>query len=96
MPDSAIENAAHFCFIEAIRSLATRIPDQPAILALNRPELSFAALLEHSEYTGGVLNGFGLKRGDCVALIIPNSPELVGAIIRRDAATRCITALVGM
>ena len=46
--------------------------DRPAILAPGRAPLTFAALKNLVEKTIASLNGFGVGRGDRVAIVLPN------------------------
>ena len=79
------EIAPSFCVIGALRYSASRIPNNAALLAPGRSAVSYAELLEQVEHTVGLLNGFGLKRGSRVLIVIPNGPELISAIL----ATMC-------
>ncbi|MEO8394306.1 MAG: non-ribosomal peptide synthetase, partial [Chloroflexota bacterium] len=86
------QEPAALSFIEALRAAALREADRPAILAPSRPDLSFTAFLKHVEHTASALAGFGLKPGDCVALVMPNGPELVSAILA--SMTVCTTVII--
>ncbi len=58
-----------------------RIADAPAVLALDRPTLSYGALHRHIEKTGRDLRALGIDRQDRVAVMLPNGPELAVAIV---------------
>ena len=62
----------------------------PAVLAPERPPLTFAALRDHLERTRQTLNGFGLGRNDRLALVLPNGPEMATAFL--SVATAATTA----
>ncbi|MEE3328139.1 MAG: AMP-binding protein, partial [Myxococcota bacterium] len=51
------------------------MPESPAILAPERDSLSFAQLLEELESLSSTFNGFGIGRGDAVAIVMPQSVE---------------------
>jgi acyl-CoA synthetase (AMP-forming)/AMP-acid ligase II len=55
--------------------------DSPAIGAPGRPWLHFAGLREHVDRTVKNLNGMGLGRGDRVAIVLPNGPEMASAFV---------------
>jgi long-chain acyl-CoA synthetase len=57
---------------------ASRFPDRPAIAWFGR-HLSYRRLLAEVERFSAVLSGLGVRRGDRVALILPNTPQyLIG------------------
>ncbi|MBV9355856.1 MAG: AMP-binding protein, partial [Chloroflexi bacterium] len=53
----------------------------PAISAPERPPLTFAGLRQLTEQTVETLNRFGIGRGDRVAIVLPNGPELAAAFV---------------
>ena len=53
----------------------------PALGAPAREPLTFAGLREQLERTTAALNGFGLGRGDSVAIVLPNGPEMAAAFL---------------
>lgn len=53
----------------------------PALLAPERPTLDYAGLRELCDRTIARLNGFGIGRGDRVAIVLPNGPEMAAAFI---------------
>ena len=55
--------------------------DAPAIRAPERETMSFAGLQALCSETVGVLNGAGIGRGDRVAIVLPNSPEMATAFV---------------
>ncbi len=55
--------------------------DAPAIRAPERDALSYAGLQALSSQTVGALNGAGIGRGDRVAIVLPNSPEMAAAFV---------------
>jgi acyl-CoA synthetase (AMP-forming)/AMP-acid ligase II len=63
--------------------------DQPALLAPGRPALTYRQLRANVAALAGRLNGFGLGRGDRIAIVMPNGPELIQAFF---AAATCATA----
>ncbi|HLZ66135.1 MAG TPA: acyl--CoA ligase [Aliidongia sp.] len=55
--------------------------DDPAIGAPGRPSLSYAGLQALMERTVGDLNRVGIGRGDRVAIVLPNGPEMATAFV---------------
>jgi oxalate---CoA ligase len=54
---------------------------RPAIRAPERPRLTFAGLRDLAEATVGRLNGIGIGRGDRVAIVLPNGPEMAASFV---------------
>jgi acyl-CoA synthetase (AMP-forming)/AMP-acid ligase II len=63
--------------------------EQPALLAPGRSPLNYRQLRESITALAEQLNGFGLGRGDRVAIVMPNGPELIQTFF---AAATCATA----
>lgn len=61
--------------------LVSSTPDRVAIAAPGRPALTFAALATLIEATVRRLNAFGVGRGDRVAIVLPNGPEMATCFI---------------
>ena len=53
----------------------------PAIIALNRPVLTYRRLCAHVAQTIVALNHLGIGRGDRVAIVLPNGPEMATAFL---------------
>ena len=68
-----------------LQSQAERNPHGIAIRAPGRAPLVFAELLEHIRRTVATLNAVGVHRGDRVALVIPNGPEMASALLATSA-----------
>ncbi|MGD9511120.1 MAG: acyl--CoA ligase [Geminicoccaceae bacterium] len=67
---------------ETVRDLLQpHAADAAAILAPERPVLSFGALRELVDATVATLNGLGIGRGDRVAIVLPNGPEMATAFV---------------
>jgi long-chain acyl-CoA synthetase len=62
--------------IEILRQTAMANPDRTAIV-YGDLRLSYHSLLERIESLQQGLKSIGIKKGDCVALILPNCPEFV-------------------
>ncbi|MBK1659824.1 acyl--CoA ligase [Paracraurococcus ruber] len=54
---------------------------RPAIRAPERPGLTYGGLRDLAERTVGALNGIGIGRGDRVAIVLPNGPEMAAAFV---------------
>ena len=63
--------------------------DHPALLAPGRPALSYRQLRANVAELAAQLNGFGLGRGDRIAIAMGNGPEIILAFF---AAALCGTA----
>ncbi|MBB4267005.1 acyl--CoA ligase [Roseospira visakhapatnamensis] len=61
--------------------LAGHAPDRPAIGAPDRPWLTFGALEAVAAQLCATVNGLGVGRGDRVALVLPNGPEMAAAFV---------------
>jgi len=55
--------------------------DAPALLAPDRPALSFDALRALVQRTVGALNAAGIGRNDRVGIVLPNGPEMAAAFV---------------
>ncbi len=56
-------------------------PDAIALSAPGRPPISFAQLLAQVNRTAGQLRAAGINRNDCVAIVLPNGPEMAAAFL---------------
>jgi len=75
------------------RLLAARAADagpQPAICAPDRQPLSYSALWQQVVYIGACLRSAGIGRGDRVAIVLPNGPEMAVAFL--SVACAAVTA----
>ena len=55
--------------------------DAPAIGAPGRPCLDYAGLREHTDKTVAAVNALGLGRGDRVAIVLENGPEMASSFV---------------
>ena len=60
---------------------ASTKPESVAILAPGRPPLTYRTLCRHLEEVVGTLNSLRIGRGDRVALVLPNGPEMLTAFL---------------
>jgi acyl-CoA synthetase (AMP-forming)/AMP-acid ligase II len=61
--------------------LAPASPDAPALGAPDRPWLTYAGLAEQTARTRAALHAAGVGRGDRVAIVLPNGPEMAAAFV---------------
>jgi len=61
--------------------LAVQQPDVEAILAPNRTSLCFGRLPQRLDAIRAALNGFGIGRGDRVAIALPRGPEMAVCLV---------------
>ncbi|MEL6317081.1 MAG: AMP-binding protein, partial [Pseudomonadota bacterium] len=67
---------------ETIRGVIDAAPKEaPAIGGADRPWASYGDLAAQAERTKAELNGFGVGRGDRVAIVLPNGPEMATAFV---------------
>jgi len=70
--------------------LRPHAPDTPAIGAPDRPWLTFGGLNDLADLTMASLNAMGIGRGDRVAIVLANGPEMASAFV--TMACCCDTA----
>lgn len=61
--------------------IAAHPDDAPAIGAPDRPWLDYAGLRAQTDQTRAALHAAGIGRGDRVAIVLPNGPEMAAAFI---------------
>ncbi len=61
--------------------LAAGADDRTALSAPDRPDLSYRGLRRHLRATVAALNERGIGRGDRVAIVLPNGPEMASAFV---------------
>ncbi|MBL0899508.1 MAG: AMP-binding protein, partial [Reyranella sp.] len=61
--------------------------DAPAIGAPGKPWLTYGGLKKLTDDMLATLNGVGIGRGDRVAMVIPNGPEMASSFIAVAAGT---------
>ncbi|MEC4812715.1 MAG: AMP-binding protein [Scytonema sp. PMC 1069.18] len=66
---------------QLLKAQALQIPQAVAIAAPNRLPLSYSQLYTHITQTVKTLNGMGLGRGDRIAMVLPNGPEMAVAFL---------------
>ena len=65
--------------------LRTGAEDAVALSAPGRPDLTYRGLRRHVEQTVAGLNERGIGRGDRVAIVLPNGPEMASAFVSMAA-----------
>lgn len=76
----------HFTVSDIIAGHAARNPESPALVAPNRTSLTYGRLRAQAEYVVRELNRMGIGRGDRVAVVLNNGPELAAACMTVSAA----------
>ena len=61
--------------------LRTGAPHATALSAPGRPDLTYDRLRAHVQATVAALNARGIGRGDRVAIVLPNGPEMASAFV---------------
>ena len=79
----------HLSIHHLLKSQAQRMPDAIAIAALGRKPLTYGRLLCQIDDVVKTLNAAGVGRNDCVALVLPNGPEIAVAFLTIAAAATC-------
>ncbi|MBI3948150.1 MAG: AMP-binding protein, partial [Armatimonadetes bacterium] len=77
------------CIADLVRAQAERSPDAVAIEAPGRAPLAYGRLYAHVRETVRRLNALGIGRGDRVALVLPNGPEMAVAFLSIAAGATC-------
>jgi len=73
-----------------VRDWAERTPDAVAIAAPGRRSLCYGELSQHIESQVGRLNGLGVGRGDRVAVVLPDGPEMAVAFLAIASGATCV------
>jgi acyl-CoA synthetase (AMP-forming)/AMP-acid ligase II len=68
-------------FSTLVELLSAGADAEPALRAPGAPALSYAALRANVLRTIASLNGMGIGRGDRVAIVLPNGPEMAAAFV---------------
>lgn len=69
------------CLHSLLRVQAEQSPDVTALLAPGRPPLTFSRLYRQVEAVVRRLNSLGVGRGDRVAIVLPDGPEMAMAFL---------------
>jgi acyl-CoA synthetase (AMP-forming)/AMP-acid ligase II len=88
-PVASTPAAAFLRFPQLLENHAKRQPDTPAILAPGRAALTYGRLHRQIEATGLALREMGIGAEDRVAVVLPNGPEMVVAILAVTACAVC-------
>jgi len=64
-----------------LETQAERAPDSIAIAAPGRNPLTYRRLCDHVDYVVKTLNSMGFGRGDRIAIVLPNGPEMALAFL---------------
>ncbi len=73
----------------ALGEQSQRYPDSFAVLSLGRKPLTYARLLSHCDRVIADLNGAGISRGDRVAVVLPNGPEMAVCFLAIAMGASC-------
>ena len=74
---------------DAIAHWAALTPSAPAIMAPDRGVLSYQALLRVTDEVAAAIERAGVKRGDHVAVVLPNGPEMAVAALATMRNATC-------
>ena len=74
------------CFPDLLLAQAGRSPDAPAITAPGRDPLTYRCLWRQVKSTVAALDALGVGRGDRVAMVLPNGPEMAVAFVAVSCA----------
>ena len=80
-PDESAEEMAPMTLPSLIAATSSRFPNEPAILSIDEPALTYTALTARLESLAGQLREIGIRRGDRVAIVLPNGPEMAIAFL---------------
>ena len=88
-PSSNNSNSQPRSVYSLLQSRAAKQPDLPAILSVDSQPLTYQGLLAQVNRTVATLNRHGIGRGDRVALVLPNGPDLAVAFLAVAAGATC-------
>jgi acyl-CoA synthetase (AMP-forming)/AMP-acid ligase II/acetyltransferase-like isoleucine patch superfamily enzyme/acyl carrier protein len=74
---------------QLLHARAARTPEASAVLAPDRPALSYARMLRQVADTVDALRAAGVGRNDRVAVVLPNGPEMAVAFVAVAAGATC-------
>jgi acyl-CoA synthetase (AMP-forming)/AMP-acid ligase II/acyl carrier protein len=74
---------------QLILNISNNSPLVPAILSPEKKSLSYRELFQHLQTTALGLTRMGIKQGDCLALILPNGPEMATAFLAISSVCTC-------
>src|SRR5580658_3531772 len=74
---------------QALEERSRQNPDSFALLALDRPPLTYSRLLTHCSRMIADLNHVGISRGDRVAVVLPNGPEMAACLLAVAMGASC-------
>src|SRR5262245_44832946 len=77
------------CIPHLLEEQAERAPDALAIIAPERPRLTYGRLWRHIVEVVRTLRAMGVGRHDRVALVLPNGPEMAVAFLAIAASATC-------
>ena len=89
MTERAANGRSFRCIRELLASRAEAAPGAPAIMGLGRGPLPYGRLAQDVERIVASLNALGLGRGDRVAVVLPNGPEMALAFLGVAAGATC-------
>ncbi|MGC2758560.1 AMP-binding protein [Candidatus Binatus sp.] len=74
---------------QALQEWSQRNPDSFAFLSLDRDPLTYSRLLTHCYRVMADLNHAGISRGDRVAVVLPNGPEMAACLLAVAMGASC-------
>src|SRR5262245_41698979 len=90
-PVSTSPNTAYpLCISQLLAERAACTPDALALLAPGRTPLTYGRLCQHVYDRVQTLQAMGVGRGDRVASVLPNGPEMAVASLAVAASATCI------
>ena len=76
-------------FRQGLEEQSRQNPDSFALLALERSPLTYSRLLTHCYRVTAELNHVGISRGDRVAVVLPNGPEMAACLLAVAMGASC-------
>ena len=74
---------------QALEEQSRQSPNNFALLALDRAPLTYSRLLNHCHRVVADLNHAGISRGDRVAIVLPNGPEMAACMLAVAMGASC-------
>ena len=74
---------------QALEEESRQNPNNPALLSLDRAPLTYSRLLSQGHRVVADLNHAGISRGDRVAVVLPNGPEMAACLLAVAMGASC-------
>lgn len=91
-----VQQADHSTIHFTLRNWAERAPESLAIAAPGRTSLTYFRLWDQIARGARILNGLGVGKGDLIALVLPQGPEMTTAVLTVAAVAAAVPLNPGL